>query len=78
MGCRACGSRPATARRCLFRQVDIDLAVYPTLAWRWHIELPIRSPLAERTREGDDHPARLFLPFASDHGERYRRILVTA
>jgi homoserine acetyltransferase len=47
----------------LFRHVDIDLAAYPMLAWRWYIELPIRSPLDERTREGDDHPARLFLRF---------------
>src|SRR5438105_1049028 len=45
----------------LFRQVDVDLAANPMLAWRWLIELPIRSPLDERTREGDDHPARLFL-----------------
>jgi hypothetical protein len=35
----------------LFRQVDIDLAAYPMLAWRWFIESPIRSPLDERTRE---------------------------
>jgi hypothetical protein len=54
----------------LFRHVDIDLAAYPMLVWRWYIELPIRSPLDERTREGDDHPARLFLRFATDHGER--------
>jgi hypothetical protein len=54
----------------LFRHVDIDLAAYPILAWRWYIELPIRSPLDERTREGDDHPARLFLRFATDHGEK--------
>jgi len=53
-----------------FRHVDIDLAAYPMLAWRWYIELPIRSPLDERTREGDDHPARLFLRFATDHGEK--------
>jgi Protein of unknown function (DUF3047) len=39
----------------LFRHVDVDLAAYPMLAWRWYIELPIRSPLDERTREGDDH-----------------------
>jgi hypothetical protein len=38
----------------LVRHVDIDLAAYPTLAWRWYIELPIRSPLDERTREGDE------------------------
>ena len=28
----------------LFRHVDIDLAAYPMLAWRWYIELPIRTP----------------------------------
>jgi hypothetical protein len=32
--------------------------------------LPIRSPLDERTREGDDHPARLFLRFLTDRGEK--------
>jgi hypothetical protein len=54
----------------LFRHVDIDLATYPMLAWRWYIELPIRSPLDERTREGDDHPARLFLRFLTDRGDK--------
>jgi hypothetical protein len=54
----------------LFRHVDIDLVAYPMLAWRWYIELPIRSPLDERTREGDDHPARLFLRFATEGGEK--------
>ena len=54
----------------LFRSVDIELAAYPMLAWRWYIELPIRSPLDERTREGDDHPARLFLRFLTDQGEK--------
>jgi len=53
----------------LFRHVDIDLAAYQMLAWRWYIEVPIRSPLDERTRDGDDHPARLFLRFATDRGE---------
>jgi len=54
----------------LFRSVDIDLAPYSILAWRWFIELPIRSPLDERTREGDDHPARLFLRFLTDRGDK--------
>jgi hypothetical protein len=54
----------------LFRSVDIDLAAYPMLAWRWYIELLIHSPLDERTREGDDHPARLFLRFLTDRGEK--------
>jgi hypothetical protein len=54
----------------LFRSVDIDLAAYPMLAWRWFIEVPIRSPLDERTREGDDHPARMFLRFLTDWGDK--------
>ena len=54
----------------LFRSVDVDLTTYPMFAWRWYIELPIRSPLDERTREGDDHPARLFLRFLTDQGEK--------
>src|SRR5271167_1878784 len=54
----------------LFRYVDIDLAAYPMPAWRWFIELPIKSPLDERTREGDDHPTRLFLRFMTDRGEK--------
>jgi len=55
----------------LFRTVDIDLAAYPILAWRWYIELPIRSPLDERPHEGDDHPTRLFLRFLTDQGEKH-------
>src|ERR1700745_2804063 len=54
----------------LFRHVDIDLAAYPMLAWRWYIELPIRRPLDGRTREGGDAPARLFLRFATDGDEK--------
>jgi hypothetical protein len=53
----------------LFRHVDIDLADYKTLTWRWLIEQPIDSPLDERTREGDDHPARLFLTFHTEAGD---------
>jgi hypothetical protein len=43
-----------------FRAVDVDLAAYPMLAWRWYIELPINSPLDERTREGAPGAAVFF------------------
>lgn len=56
----------------LFRHVDIDLAQYPRLAWRWYIEQPVESSLDERTREGDDHPARLFIAFRTASGEDRR------
>src|SRR5215831_2498669 len=52
----------------LFRHVDLDLADYQFLIWRWYIEEPIESPLDERTREGDDHPAQLFLVFRTATG----------
>jgi hypothetical protein len=58
-----------TARRCYFAT---SISISPpirSLFGRWYIELPIRSPLDERTREGDDHPARLFLRFLTDRGD---------
>jgi hypothetical protein len=60
----------------LFRHVDIDLAAYPRLAWRWHVEKPIDSPLDERTRAGDDHPARLFIAFRTASGEDRRMEII--
>jgi len=60
----------ASSASMLLRDVDVALAARPRLSWRWFVELPIDSPLDERTREGDDHPARLFLSFATAGGER--------
>ena len=56
--------------RCCFGMSISTLPLTRCSRWRWYIELPIRSPLDERTREGDDHPARLFLRFATDDGEK--------
>jgi Protein of unknown function (DUF3047) len=60
----------------LFRHVDLDLADYHFLVWRWYIEQPIESPLDEHTREGDDHPARLFLVFRTEAGEERRMEII--
>jgi hypothetical protein len=60
----------------LFRHVDLDLADYQVLIWRWYIEEPIESPLDEHTREGDDHPARLFLVFQTATGEERRMEII--
>lgn len=54
----------------LMRAVDIDLQRYPHLAWRWLIEKPIDSAVDERTHEGDDHPARLFISFRNAEGDK--------
>lgn len=53
----------------LIRHVAINLADYPWLSWQWYIEQPIESPVDEKTKKGDDHPARLFLVFEAGVGE---------
>lgn len=60
----------------LFRHVDIDVAAYPFLLWRWYIEQPIDAAADERTRAGDDHPARLFLAFRTSAGESRRMEII--
>ncbi len=60
----------------LFRHVDIDISEYRRLSWRWYIEQPITSALDERTRDGDDHPARFFLTLRTAAGaERKMEII---
>jgi len=46
------------------RFTDVDLGAYPRLSWRWFVEVPISSGLDERTKAGDDHPARLLVEFS--------------
>lgn len=60
----------------LFRHVDLDVVDYPLLAWKWYIEVPVDSPADERTREGDDHPARFFLVLQTAAGEQRRMEIV--
>lgn len=48
------------------RYTDVSLTDYPVLAWDWNVEVPIESTIDERTKEGDDHPARLFVRFQDE------------
>lgn len=60
----------------LFRHVDLDLGEYRFLVWRWFIERAIESLRDEKTRAGDDHPARLFLVFRTAAGEERRMEII--
>ena len=60
----------------LFRHVDVAVATYPFLVWRWYIEQPIDAPADERTHAGDDHPARLFLAFRTGSGDSRRMEII--
>lgn len=70
-GVRALRFATDASASMLFRFVDIDLLAYPVLEWRWLVEKPIVSDIDERTREGDDHPARLFITFRTASGARH-------
>ena len=71
-GVKALRMETKASASMLFRHVDVKLADYPILKWRWFIEQPIVTHLDERTREGDDHPARFFVTLASEGGEERR------
>lgn len=44
----------------LFREIKIDLNKTPVLNWRWYIEDTF-SGNDERTKNGDDYPARIYV-----------------
>ena len=44
----------------LFKEVTINLKTHPYLNWRWKLEKG-HPPLAERTKDGDDYGARIYI-----------------
>jgi len=75
-GIKALRLATSSSASMLFRHVDVDIAAYPFLTWRWYIEQPIDAPEDEQTRAGDDHPARLFLAFRTAAGESRRMEII--
>jgi len=60
----------------LARNTDIDLTIFPVLEWSWFIEDPIKSDIDERTKEGDDHPARLLMGFMDEAGQEHEAEII--
>lgn len=44
----------------LFREIEVDLTETPYLHWSWRVD-NVYTGNDERTREGDDYPARIFV-----------------
>ena len=44
----------------LFKEIVVDLTTHPYLTWQWKIEKG-HSSLAERTKDGDDYAARIYI-----------------
>jgi hypothetical protein len=58
------------------RHTDVALRDFPTLTWSWRVETPIDASFDERTADGDDHAARLYLQFVDeDNTERSMEII---
>lgn len=44
----------------LFKRLHVDLARTPILHWRWRVD-NILTSIDERTKQGDDYPARIYV-----------------
>ncbi len=63
----------------LEKTVSIDLKEYPWVSWQWRVD-NILPGIDERTKQGDDHPIRIFFVFEPDPSKqsfwfRMKRIL---
>lgn len=47
----------------LYRKIDIDLSQTPFLNWSWRVE-NIYSSIDQKTKAGDDYPARIYVVFS--------------
>ena len=57
----------------LFRHVDVLLSDYPKISWKWLVEKDIQSSIDEKSGDGDDSAARLYISFKVE-GEKDRRL----
>ncbi len=57
-------ARSREAASGLFRKVDIDLRATPYLNWSWRVA-NLLNGLDERTRDGDDYPARIYVIYST-------------
>jgi hypothetical protein len=53
----------------LEKTVDIDIKEFPIVTWRWKVDNILKGT-DERTKEGDDHPIRIFFVFDPDESRQ--------
>ena len=59
-GRRALRAVSEAAASGYYREIKIDLHETPVLRWRWRVDTTL-GEIKERTREGDDYPARVYV-----------------
>lgn len=57
------GARSQGSASGLFRKVDLDLNATPWLHWSWKVDNLLQG-VDERTKAGDDYPARIYVVFS--------------
>nr|WP_067293506.1 DUF3047 domain-containing protein [Marinobacterium profundum] len=57
------GAQSQGAASGLFRELDLDLNVTPWLHWSWKVNNLLQGA-DERTKAGDDYPARIYVVFS--------------
>jgi hypothetical protein len=60
-GIRALEAVADGSASALYRRVTVDLEKTPWLHWRWRVEDTFGPTIDERTRRGDDYPARIYV-----------------
>ncbi len=62
-GVRALCARSRDAGSGLFRELEVDLGATPWIHWSWKVDAGLHAG-DERTRAGDDYPARVYVVFS--------------
>ncbi len=62
-GVRALCARSRDAGSGLFRELEVDLGATPWIHWSWKVDAGLHAG-DERTRDGDDYPARVYVVFS--------------
>jgi hypothetical protein len=68
-GVRAVRLHSKSALTFLEKTVDIDISEFPVVTWKWKVE-NILEGIDERSKEGDDHPIRIFFVFDPDESRQ--------
>ncbi len=63
LGRRVLRADSAGSASGLYREIAVDLAASPILNWSWKVDR-VLSGNDERTRQGDDYPARVYVVFS--------------
>ena len=62
-GVRALCARSRDAGSGMFRELEVDLQATPWIHWSWKVDTGLHAG-DERTRAGDDYPARVYVVFS--------------